>query len=915
MKKIMFSLALLFCAIGMAQTSISGKVVDDGNLPIPRVNVVIEGTNTGTTTDFDGNFTLTTDKPLPFNIVASTIGFEPTTINVSVETDDLRIILVEGNLLDLIVISASRVPERLFESPVSVERFGAKEIKNAASPDFYGNLGTLKGVDINTVSATLQSINTRGFSTFSNVRFVQLIDGMDVTAPALNFPLGNLVGTNDLDVDNVELLPGASSALYGANAFNGILFVNSKDPFKNQGISSYFKTGITSQEAAGDNEFYSAGIRVAHAFSEKFAAKANFGFYTGKDWLADDLSDLSNPGADRTNPGYDGLNVYGDDFAVSLNAVGRNLADLGQITPQQAALLPNTLITRTGYAERFLTDNKAEAIKFDAALHFRPFDSDFEIILASKLGRGTTLVQETNRTSLTNFFLQQHKLEIKNNNFFIRGYITAEDAGDSYDLRFTGININRAWKDDNQWFGEYAGAFLQALGAGAPEAQAHAAARNFANIGRLEPGTDAFNNALRSVRANPDFVNGGSKFFDKTSFRHADANYNFSHLTSSFADIQLGGSFREYKLNSEGTVFTDFNAPIKYSEYGIYTQFQRKLVDDRLKLTGSVRYDKSQLFDGNFSPRFSVGYTLGKNRNRNLRASVQTGFRNPTTQDLYIGLNTGPQSTIIGSAFDNLDRFRIESVILPGRFYTGREAYENSYSSVALEQGNFTAANIDIVKPEKVTAFELGYRAQFGNFVIDAAGYYNQYQDFITNQRVIVPLLGLVNGNAAEQALAQQSVADGGFREFSASTNSTADVNSYGGSIGFTTQVKGFDLSASYTYTTFNFDEEENPDFVSNFNTPEHKAKASIGKEDLMKNLGFNVNFRWSDEYFWEAGFGDGLVPSFSVLDAQLNYRIPSIKTTIKAGGTNLLGEEYITGIGAGFIGSQYYIGLSINDL
>ena len=72
---------------------------------------------------------------------------------------------------------------------------------------------------------TFQSVNTRGFATFANTRFVQLVDGMDNSTPALNFPIGNLVGMNEVDVQSVELLPGAASALYGANAFNGILFM------------------------------------------------------------------------------------------------------------------------------------------------------------------------------------------------------------------------------------------------------------------------------------------------------------------------------------------------------------------------------------------------------------------------------------------------------------------------------------------------------------------------------------------------------------------------------------------------------------------------------------------------------------------------------------------------------------------
>ena len=109
---------------------------------------------------------------------------------------------------------------------------------------------------------------------------------MDNSAPALNFPLGNLLGMSETDIQSVELLPGAASALYGANAFNGILFMTSKNPFDSAGISVYGKTGITSQKAAGDNNFVDAGIRIAHKFSDKFAVKASFSFLDGTDWYA-----------------------------------------------------------------------------------------------------------------------------------------------------------------------------------------------------------------------------------------------------------------------------------------------------------------------------------------------------------------------------------------------------------------------------------------------------------------------------------------------------------------------------------------------------------------------------------------------------------------------------------------------------
>jgi outer membrane receptor protein involved in Fe transport len=83
-------------------------------------------------------------------------------------------------------------------------------------------------------------------------------------------------------------MPGASSALYGANAIKGILFMNSISPFDKQGISAYLKTGVTSQDAAGNNLFKDLGVRMAHKFSDKFAAKASVSLTEGTDWVAPD---------------------------------------------------------------------------------------------------------------------------------------------------------------------------------------------------------------------------------------------------------------------------------------------------------------------------------------------------------------------------------------------------------------------------------------------------------------------------------------------------------------------------------------------------------------------------------------------------------------------------------------------------
>ncbi|WP_242156220.1 TonB-dependent receptor [Aestuariivivens sediminis] len=939
MKAILPFLILFFSAIATSQTTITGTVVDDSGLPIPGANILVLGTSSGTVTDFNGDFTLTYSQTPPFTIQASSVGFETVTVEVTANNQVLNIVLVEGTSLDEIVISASRTPERIFESPVTVERLGIKDIKTTTAVDFYDGLENLKGVDVNTNSLTFKSVNTRGFATFANNRFMQLVDGMDNSTPALNFPIGNLVGMIETDVQSVELLPGASSALYGANAFNGILFMRSKSPFDHSGISSHYKQGITSQESAGDNTYTDFGLRIAHKFSDKFAAKVNFGYIKGTDWMATSEEDKLARGYTRANPDYDGINLYGDELAVSLNF--DNIAIGLGLLPPDTQLMGQQAITRTGYNERDLTDYNAESVKADWGLYYRPWGNDFEIQYVGKVGTGSTIYQGSNRYYIDGFFQQQHKLEIRNNNFFVRGYIVTDKAGDSYDMTNTASKINNAWKPLEDWYEDYAtyyiGTFLTTLGMGGTPNPGiiHQDARDFADTGRYEPGSPEYTAAFNRSITDPNYIT-GSKFQDQSKYYHGDANYNFSHLWD-VAEVQVGGSFRQYSLNSSGTIYTDYDDTIDYSEYGLYTQIQKNFDLDEtlnLKLTGSVRYDKSEFFNGFFSPRFSAGLTI--NENHNVRASVQTGFRNPTTQDLFIGLDSG-LARLIGSAPDNLDRysanyttsaFAQQVVGQPGSItQTGRAAYENSYTVSSVfaladtgDPSVLEVANPDIVKPEQITTYEVGYRGKMYPVTIDFSAYYNTYKDFLTQPAVVSPLYGDVTDTTPVPGvglpLSTLAIANGDYVIYSTYTNSPADVSSYGASLGISTKIFGnYDLSGSYTFAKLEFDQEKYPDFTTNFNTPEHRVKASFGNTALFKNFGFNVAWRWSDDYFWEATFGNGAVPAYHVLDAQINLTIPSLKSIFKLGATNLMGDEYTTAFGTGFIGSMYFVSWTINNL
>ena len=920
---------LLFSGISFAQNTITGSVTDSNKQSIPGANVVVVGENSGASTDFDGTFKLTTNAKLPFSVKVSAIGFESKTINVTAANQKLVVALKdEETKLDEIVVSASRTPERVIESPVTIERMGIQEIKNTTAPSFYDGLENLKEVNFNTSSISFKSINTRGFATVANTRFMQLVDGMDNSSPALNFVLGNLIGISDIDVASVELLPGASSALYGANAFNGIMFMTSKSPFTNEGISVYYKYGQTSQDAAGTNDYNDFGIRLAKAFTKHFAMKANFTYMEASEWIANDARSMTGGSVGHAmNQNYDGLNIYGDEVTTFIPNVGQ--------------------VSRTGYREQDLTDNKVQSMKADLSAHIRPWADDTEFILQYKIGTGSTIYQGANRYALKGFLMEQGKFEVKSKNFFGRVYFTSESAGDSYDMRFAAWNVNRAAKSDQEWFTNYATAYQYAgavMGTNANESAQ--IARNFADYNvlpaqisfipkptgspRFEPGSAQFNSALATVVSNPDLTQ-GAKFIDHSKLYHSDVNYNFRDVIK-WAEVQVGGSWRKYVMDSEGTIFTDYDGPIEYKEYGAYAQLQKKFLDDRLKFTGSLRYDKSQNFDGNISPRISFVYSAGASKKHNFRLSYQTGFRNPTTQDQYIGLDLGPFA-LIGSAPENLDRFQeTVNVSAAGQAagqpatigMSGQNAYHNAYTVASVQAfaasanpGDLQVADIGLVKPEQVQAFEAGYRTVVQNDLsVDLNAYYNIYNDFMNTARVISPYYGTVGTDPTNPAVQQtyQALAFGDRRVYQVYTNTTARVSSFGFGAGLSKKVyKDFEVGVNYNYSQFDFNQADDPDFVAGFNTPKHRIKASLGNAKVIKNLGFNVNVRWNSEYLWESSFGDGMIPENTVLDAQVNYAIPKWKSVIKVGATNLFGSDYLQVVGAGMIGQMWFASWTIN--
>ena len=1018
---------LLIClsSATFAQTQLAGKVTDATKRDeLVGISIAVKGKVVGTITDQKGNFSLTTSTPTPFTVSVSGVGFQTEEFTINGNRTDLNVSLKEQVLMGQeVVVSASRVEESVLKSPVSVEKMSLRDIQNTPSANFYDGLANIKGIDVATQGLLFKSINMRGFGATGNPRTVQLIDGMDNSAPGLNFPIDNIVGVPEQDVESVEILPGAASALYGPNAIQGLILLNSKSPFLYQGLSANVKTGVmsASNRPTANTGFYDASIRYAKAFNNKLAFKVNLSYLKAQDWQATNYTDLNNPNssvADPTRPlgtppNYDGMNVYGDENQQNLRTVGQALITAGRLPASALALFPNASVSRTGYLESNVVDYNTKSLKINGAVHYRLSDK-VEAIAQVNYGFGTTVYTANGRYSLRDFSLTQAKIELRGDNFTLRAYTTQERSGKSYTAGLATIYLNEAWKPSQTWFGEYAGAFAQAKLAGQADNAAYVTARGVADQGRPVPGSDAYNTIYEAVRTGSISTGKGGAFNDNSNLYHAEGIYNFKNQIKAI-DLLVGANLRQYSLGSDGTLFADQvegrNGRIKINEFGAFVQASKSLFDDHLKLTASTRYDKNQNFEGQFTPRISAVTTFGEH---NIRLSYQTGFRIPTTQNQYIDLQT-PQARLIGGLPEFYDRYKlsnsysranvaevgaaitalgadpafqqqqitaltaaiqpqvvagvtaqiqaavtaqVNAAVAAGQLpaaaaaaaitagVNAQLALPATQAGIAQEVGRQVTANAPNFiqaqavganlgklkpyqrkefKPERVANYEIGYRSVINKrLFIDAYYYYSVYKNFIGAVILLQPTASLAPGLLPEAS----GVFGGGTRRaFSAPANSSERITASGWAVGLNYALnKGYGLSGNLANNQLNNFTPSEELQTSGFNTPKYRWNLGLTKRAIGgSNIGFALAFKHQNSFTWE-GFGqptevgvplyaNTIVPVINNLDAQVNYKVQSIKSIVKVGATNLFGKPYFQAYGSPYIGTTYYIGLTFDQL
>lgn len=908
----------LFLSMNLsAQITISGKLLDDyTSNPIDGAKIKVKGMNAGAFTDEKGAFTISIQGDLPIVLISSFLGYSNVETIVSSGSEPIVIRLKTDKILNLEEVNVrSFATDKEKESALSIETMSLAEIQETPSTDFYEGLSHMKGVDLTSASLGFKVVNTRGFNSTSPVRTLQIIDGVDNASPGLNFALGNFLGASELDLMKVEVVSGASSAFYGPNAFNGVISMYTKSPFKFQGFSASVK--------GGERMLNEYALRYAKAFQnkegkDKFAFKLNFSYLSADDWIANNANSVAGLDTDENNSGgYDAVNRYGDE---NLSPNINNALDINARIQSPGLGRWH----RTGYWEKDIVDYDTKNLKVSAATHYLITD-DIEFILASNIGTGTTVYQGDNRFSLKDIVFFQNRLELrKKDDFFIRAYATNEDAGNSYDAVLTAFLMQDAASIDSDWDKRYRDYWtnevvdqvraldpnvtwtpqlgttfdigaVDSVVVANPEQIAiwHDEAEAFANEGFVnynggldyfEPGTARFDSLLTDITSKTSFLEGGSRIQDKSALYHLHGEKIFN---TEFAKFTVGANGRIYTPKSEGALFSDTGGiTIINREFGVYAGAEKRFNDDEWIVKASMRIDKNENF--NFLPSPALSLIWQPNKKHSFRATLTSAIRNPTLLNQYMYYNVG-RAKLVGniSGYDSL--VTIES--LRNYYYT-------------QNPDTLSYFNLDPIAPEEVKSVEVGYRGiLFKNLYVDMNYYFNSYINFI----------GFITG--ADTKFIQTGIIINDV--YRIATNSKETITTQGATLGLDYYLGDrYAINGNYSWNVLN--KESDDPIIPAYNTPEHKFNIGFRGRDLafkkFRGFGFNVNYKWIEGFIYEGSPQfTGSVPTYGLLDAQVNKRIDKANLTIKIGASNLLNNQVLQVYGGPFVGRMIYTSLSFD--
>ena len=326
---------------------------------------------------------------------------------------------------------------------------------------------------------------------------------------------------------------------------------------------------------------------------------------------------------------------------------------------------------------------------------------------------------------------------------------------------------------------------------------------------------------------------------------------------------------------------------ISNSEFGIYGGMEKKLIPTKLKLNATVRLDKNENFDMVISPAASIVFT--PNFNNTFRLSFSSAVRNPTLSDQYLHLDVG-RALLLGNISGYEDLITLESF----------KDYLNTRNRDTLVYFDEPS-----IQPEKVKSIELGYRGTlFERLWVDAGYYYSWYKDFIGYKIGVRSGFDIFNYPVNPRVLR-------------VSSNAQSQVTTQGFCAGANYFFSDYySLSGNYSWNILNKKGTDDP-IIPAFNTPEHKFNVGLSGRNMplplfgrdTKNIGFNITYKWIEGFIFEGSPQfTGAIPTYDLLDAQINWTAQKLGITVKIGASNVLDKKQFQTYGGPRVGRLAYI-------
>lgn len=283
---------LLFYSTVLAQTaSLQGIVTDaETGEVLPGANIILtsEKFETGAASAASGKFEFENLSAGSYTLIVSFIGYEKETItDLQLEPEEplwLDITLTPTGIeVNPVTVTASRRPEKLLDAPASVSVLEAKEIEDRTALTAAEHLKAMPAVDIITAGLNQSRVVIRGFNDLFSGSLLSMVDYRITRIPSIRLNAFQLIPVSNLDVEQIEVVSGPASALYGPNSANGVMHVITKSPFDSK--------GTTVSIGGGERSVFIGTVRHAGSFNNRIGYKFSIQHYTGDDFESFDATE------------------------------------------------------------------------------------------------------------------------------------------------------------------------------------------------------------------------------------------------------------------------------------------------------------------------------------------------------------------------------------------------------------------------------------------------------------------------------------------------------------------------------------------------------------------------------------------------------------------------------------------------